>query len=192
LFVHRNSSAATHVTLRVRMLSRRRGTRLHDQRPLTHLRLRPAGDVDLHGFAGSLTMYAAAVAATVLLGRATRQTLPRRYEPADLVIGALATHKAARLLSKASVASPLRAPFTEFVEPAGSGEHHEEARGDQGVRHVVGELITCPFCLSVWIGSAYVAGLVFAPRPTRALGAVMTVVAGSDITQHVYQRLRGA
>ena len=151
----------------------------------------PDAEVDLHGFAGSLAMYAAAVAATVLVGRATNQTLPHRYDPADLAIGALATHKAARLLSKASVASPLRAPFTEFAGPAGAGEHHEEARGDQGVRHVVGELMTCPFCLGVWIGSAYVAGLVLAPRPTRALGAVMTVVAGSDFAQHLYQRLRG-
>jgi hypothetical protein len=151
----------------------------------------PGDDVDLDGFAGSLTTYAVALALAVLLGRATNQRLPSRYDSADLVIGALATHKAARLVSKSSVMSPVRAPFTEFGEPAGAAEHHEEARGDHGMRHVVGELITCPFCLSVWIGSAYVAGLVFAPRPTRTLAAVLTVVSGSDVAQHLYQRLRG-
>jgi hypothetical protein len=151
----------------------------------------PRGEVDLEGFSGSLATYAAAVAATVALGRVTGHTLPHRYHPTDLVIGALATHKAARLLSKASVTSPLRAPFTRFSGAAGSGEHHEEARGDRGIRHVVGELVTCPFCLGVWIGTAYVAGLVFAPRATRAVAAVMTVVAGSDAAQHAYARLRG-
>jgi hypothetical protein len=147
--------------------------------------------VDLAGFAGSMMTYAAALALTVLLGRATNQRLPQRYDPTDLAIGALATHKAARLVSKSSVMSPVRAPFTEFADPAGAAEHHEEPRGDHGGRHVIGELITCPFCLSVWIGSAYVAGLVFAPRPTRTLAAVLTVVAGSDVAQHLYQRLRG-
>jgi|tagenome__1003787_1003787.scaffolds.fasta_scaffold20911386_2 hypothetical protein len=151
----------------------------------------PADEVDLDGFAGSLTAYATALAVTVLVGGATKQRLPQRYDPADLVIGAVATHKAARLISKSSVMSPLRAPFTEFAGPAGAAEHHEEARADRGSRHVVGELITCPFCLSVWIGTAYVAGLVFAPRPTRALAAVLTVVAGSDHAQHLYRRLRG-
>jgi hypothetical protein len=151
----------------------------------------PGDDVDLDGFAGSLSTYAAALAVTVLIGRATDQRLPARYDPADLAIGALATHKAARLISKSSVMSPVRAPFTEFAGPAGAAEHDEEARGDRGLRHAVGELMTCPFCLSVWIGSAYVAGLVFAPRPTRALAAVLTVVAGSDVAQHLYQRLRG-
>ena len=59
------------------------------------------------------------------------------------------------------------------------------------MRHTVGELLTCPFCLGVWVATAYVAGLVVAPRPTRALAAVMTVVAGSDTLQHGYSRLRG-
>jgi hypothetical protein len=150
----------------------------------------PAEEVDLKGFTGGLAAYALAITSALLLGRAAGRTMPDRYDPTDLVIGALATHKAARLLSKASVASPLRAPFTEFVEPSGAGEHHERARGDRGVRHVVGELITCPFCLSVWLGSAYVGGLVAAPRATRTVAAVMTVVAGSDLTQHLYQLLR--
>jgi hypothetical protein len=43
----------------------------------------------------------------------------------------------------------------------------------------------------VWIGTAYVAGVAVAPRPTRALAAVLTVVALSDTMQHAYARLRG-
>jgi hypothetical protein len=41
------------------------------------------------------------------------------------------------------------------------------------------------------VGTAYVAGMVFAPRPTRAAAAVLTVVGASDALQHGYARLRG-
>jgi hypothetical protein len=85
----------------------------------------------------------------------------------------VATHKLSRLLSTASVS----APFTQFEEAAGSGEHHESARGQHGVRHTVGELLTCPFCLAVWVATAYVAGLVAAPRPTRTAAVVLCAVA---------------
>ena len=52
-------------------------------------------------------------------------------------------------------------------------------------------MLTCPFCLGVWVGTAYVAGLAVAPRPTRAAAALFTVVALSDAMQHGYARLRG-
>jgi hypothetical protein len=150
----------------------------------------PRDEVDLGGFVGSLAAYAASVAGLVGASRALGKTLPERYEVADLVIGGVATHKLTRLLSSASVTSPLRAPFTEFEEAAGSGEHHESPRGEHGVRHTVGELLTCPFCLAVWVASAYIGGLVTAPRATRAAAAVLSVVAASDALQHVYARLR--
>ncbi|MCF6378614.1 DUF1360 domain-containing protein [Nocardioides KLBMP 9356] len=148
-------------------------------------------DVNLGGYAGSLVTYAAGVGFLLIAARVTGRQLPRTYSTRDLVVGGVATHKLTRLLSRASVTSPLRAPFTTFDAPAGSGEHVESARGDHGLRHTVGELLTCPFCLGVWVGTAYVAGLVAAPGPTRALAAVMTVVAGSDTLQHAYSRLRG-
>jgi hypothetical protein len=65
----------------------------------------------------------------------------------------------------------------------------EEVRG-KGIRHAVGELITCPFCTSQWVATAYAAGLVFAPRATRLAGTTMTAVAGSDWLQLAYARLQ--
>jgi hypothetical protein len=124
-------------------------------------------------------------------GRATGRHLPDSYSVRDLAVGGIATHKLTRLLSRSSVASPLRAPFTEFEKPAGAGEHVESPRGRHGLRHTIGELLTCPFCLGVWVGTAYVAGLAVAPRGTRALAAVLTVVTLSDTMQHGYARLRG-
>jgi hypothetical protein len=147
------------------------------------------GDVPLPGYAGSLAAFALAVGAVTAAGRSNGKGLPERYELADIVLGALATHKFTRLLSKGSVTSPIRAPFTEFDEAAGSAEHNERARGGR-VRHTIGELLTCPFCLGQWVGTGYVASLGIAPRHARAWAAVFAVTAVSDTLQQMYARLR--
>ena len=150
----------------------------------------PDEAVNLSGSAGSLMTYAVGVATLALIGRATGAGLPDRYSLVDVALGGVATHKFSRLLSKSSVASPLRAPFTRFRGPAGSSEHVEEARGEHGVRHTVGELLTCPFCLGVWVSTGYVAALALAPRPARTWAAVFAVTAISDSLQHVYAKVR--
>ena len=149
----------------------------------------PAGEVDLHGYSGSLLTYGLAVAA--LAGAVGGRRTPERYAVRDLVLGGIATHKFSRLLARGSVTSPVRAPFTEFEDAAGAAEHQEAARGEHGVRHTVGELITCPFCLAVWVGTSYVGALALAPRAARTWAAVFTVTAVSDFLQHGYARLRG-
>jgi Protein of unknown function (DUF1360) len=149
----------------------------------------PDGQVNLAGFSGSLATYAVSLTALTVASRA-KGGLPARYSIPDLLLGGVATHKFSRLLSRGSVASPLRAPFTTFEEAAGASEHTESARGDHGVRHTVGELLTCPFCMGVWIGTAYVAGLGVAPRAARAWAAVFTVTGVADFLQHAYVRLR--
>lgn len=149
----------------------------------------PEGEVDLSGYGGSMAVYASLVASTLLIGAGRHRQLPERYDTRDLVIGGIATHKLSRLLSKGGVTSPLRAPFTEFTEAGGASEHLETPRG-HGARHAIGSLLTCPFCVGVWIATAYVGGLSVAPRQTRAFAAVFSVVAGSDFLQHAYARVR--
>jgi hypothetical protein len=147
------------------------------------------GEVPLPGYAGSLAAFALAVAGVAAAGRAKGHGLPGRYDLSDIALGAVATHKFTRLLSKGSVTSPIRAPFTEFDEPAGSAELNETARGGR-VRHTIGELLTCPFCLGQWVGTGYVAGLGMAPRTTRAWAAVFAVTGVADTLHQVYARLR--
>ena len=152
----------------------------------------PDGEVDLGGFAASLTTYAASVGVLAAVLRATGRTLPEHYPVVDVVLGGVAVHKFSRLLAKGSVTSPLRAPFTTFEGPGGPAEHQEAPRAAEGARRTIGELLSCPFCLGVWIGTAYVAGLAVAPRPTRTWAALFAVVGLSDFLQHVYDRLKSA
>jgi hypothetical protein len=143
----------------------------------------------IRGYLGAMTAFGASVLVTALAGRARGKELPDRFDLADLALGAVATHKFTRILTKDAVTTPLRAPFTEFDKPLGSGEVQDRPKDGQ-VRHAVGELLTCPFCLAPWTATAYVAALTLAPRAARAWAAVFAVVGGSDALQHAYARVR--
>jgi hypothetical protein len=115
-----------------------------------------------------------------------RDRLPETISAGDLALLGVASHKTSRSISKDKVTAPLRAPFTEHEGDAGPGELEESPSGT-GMRHTVGELLTCPFCLDQWVATGYVAGLVVAPRATRFVASVMATVAISDFLQIGYK-----
>ena len=144
-------------------------------------------DRPLGSYIGTLTVYGITNGAMVLLGRRRRGRL-RAIGLHDLALMTVTTHKVSRLIAKDPVTSPLRAPFTRCSGTAGPAEVAEEVRG-KGVRHAVGELVTCPLCVAQWVATTYGAGLVV-PQATRLAGATMTAVAGSDWLQLAYARLQ--
>lgn len=150
------------------------------------------GDADrpLASYAGALAAYAGVVLLLIVIVRRRRVPIPDRIAAADLALIAVATHKLSRTLAKDAVASPLRAPFTSYKGPAGAAELNEEVRVS-GSLHGIAELISCPFCLAQWIATAFVAGLVLAPRATRLLAGVFAARAGSDVLQFAYCWLQG-
>jgi hypothetical protein len=142
--------------------------------------------------AALLGIYLALVAVASVLARAAGRDLPEQVSVKDLVTMALATHKISRTITKESVTSPLRAPFTEHGGPGGPAEVMDEPRGEGGMRHAVGELLTCPFCLDVWVVSAFGVGLVVAPRLTRLVAGSFSALAGADFLQLAYARAQQA
>jgi hypothetical protein len=145
------------------------------------------GDHDrpLGGYLAALGVYGLGVGGLAGVAALRGRTLPERFSLGDTVLLSIATHKLSRLVAKDAVTSPLRAPFTRYEEPAGDAELNESVRG-RGVRHAVGELISCPFCLAVWIATALAGGMVLAPRLTRTVGVVMTAVTSADLLQLGY------
>jgi hypothetical protein len=139
----------------------------------------------LRGYVVVLGTYSGLAGVLTAAGRAIGVRIPERFNLGDTVLLTVATHKASRLLAKDSITSPLRAPFTRYEEPAGQSELNESVRG-RGAQHAIGELLTCPFCLAVWIASGLTAGMVFAPRQTRLLSTILTVVAGADVLHLAY------
>ncbi|PZR78905.1 MAG: hypothetical protein DLM52_02125 [Chthoniobacterales bacterium] len=120
-----------------------------------------------------------------------RSKSPAREEPTtgDLLLLGLATQKASRVLTRAKVTHPLRAPFTEVEGSAGAGELDERPRGT-GMRKTIGQLLTCPYCLGMWIASGFVYGFTFEPRMTRMVASIFAVSSIADFTQHGYVKAK--
>ena len=152
---------------------------------------RGGGGMSLRGYLILMAGYGTAVAGGVAAARALGRRPPSRVPLADVALMAVATFRISRLLTKDTITSPLRAPFTRFQSAAGEGEINEEPRGN-GVRHAVGELASCPFCASVWTATGLTAGYVFAPRFTRLVSMAATAVTGSDFMQLAWAKARAA
>ena len=152
---------------------------------------RYAGDADrpLGGYLGTMATYTTVIGGLAAGARMTGREIPSDVPVKDLALSALATHKLSRLLAKDPVTSPLRAPFTAFQGTSGPAELKEEVRGS-GARKTVGELITCPFCTSVWVATAFTAGLVYLPRTTRLAMATFAALAVADMLQFVHAWLQ--
>ncbi len=138
----------------------------------------------LAGYAAVMAVYGAAVATAGVLVRRRGRQLPN-VSFGDIVLVGVATHKLSRRLSKSSVTSPLRAPFTRYKGVAGPAELAEDAQG-RGVRKAVGELVTCPFCISQWVSTGFMFGLALAPRATRMGASVFASLALADFLQFGY------
>ncbi len=150
-------------------------------------------DTNETGHLAAMSAYAGAVALSALAARKRGAVVPTlsAWDTARL---ALATYKGARLLSKDKVTAPLRAPFTRRAGDGAANEVNDAPRGN-GAQHIVGELLTCPFCLGQWIATGLAVGLVLAPGPTRLVASTLAAVAGADFLHHAYcaaQQLPGA
>jgi hypothetical protein len=142
-------------------------------------------DFPLRGYAGAMSVYGGLVAAIAATARLSGRALPERISPWDAAVTTLATHKLSRLLAKDPVTSPLRAPFTTFEGTSGPAELAEDVRVG-GSKKTIGELVTCPFCIGMWVSTGFTAGYVFAPRATRLAATTLAVLAGSDFLQFAY------
>jgi hypothetical protein len=160
--------------LRDRLSGLRKAYAPHEHRPLD-------------GYLVAMGAFSTLAGSMAVAAKVTGRQVPERVAIQDVVMISLATHKLSRLIAKDAVTSPLRAPFTRYNEPIGAAEVNEEVR-DEGslVRHAIGELVTCPFCLAVWVATGLTGGLVLAPRLTRLATTAMTATAVSDFLQMAY------
>ncbi len=143
----------------------------------------------LGGYVAAMAAYAAAVGTLAGSTRLTKREVPDGLAVGDVLLSAVATHKLSRLITRDPVTSPLRAPFTVYEGQEGPAELKEGVRG-HGVQKTIGELITCPFCLDMWVATGLMAGFIYLPRTTRLAIDTLAVLAGADMLQFVYSRLQ--
>jgi hypothetical protein len=147
-----------------------------------------AEEVPLAAYATLVTIFSSLVTAGLVLG-ARRRALPSKIVWRDIALLGIATHRVARLLTRDTVAAPLRAPFTRRMGKAGAGEQKDRPRGT-GFRRALGKLLTCQYCADPWISLALTTAFVARPRETRILASGVTVATVSDFLHQAYAFVR--
>lgn len=144
----------------------------------------PPEQAPLAGYGAALLAYGVALALALSVARR------RRSQPhlADVALLGVATHKLSRLITKDFVTAPLRAPFTRRQEAEGAAEVHDEPRGGT-IRKTVGNLLTCPYCLGVWIATSLNTLFLLRPRETRFVLRILASDTISDFLHLSYSRL---
>ena len=110
-----------------------------------------------------------------------RRRLPVRFAFGDIMLLGVATYQLSRTISRDRVRAFLDEPFAKQGESAGRGEVQAEG---EGLRRAVGELLICPFCMTQWVGAAFLLSLCAAPRTTRfaaSLFALRTVAEVANV-----------
>jgi hypothetical protein len=113
-----------------------------------------------------------------------RNRLPERIGFGDMARLGLASYKLGRLIAKDEVTAFIRAPVTKGEE---SGE--EEPKGE-GVQRALGELLTCPYCIGLWVAAGLTCGLVVFPRETRFVTTLFGAQAVADFLNAGFVRAR--
>jgi hypothetical protein len=108
--------------------------------------------------------------------------LPERVSWNDVVRIGLASYKVGRLVAKDPVTKFVRAPVTQDEEAS-----EPEPRG---WRRVFGELVTCPYCVGLWIAAGFSYGLILFPRQTRFVTALFGAQAIADFLNAAYVKTR--
>ena len=147
-----------------------------------------AEDQELTSYATLAALFNLIFAGFLLVVRRTGRTLPERVDIRDIALLGVAAHKLSFVVSNDAVTSPIRAPFTERQDKQSPKSVDEKPRG-KGLRRSIGELITCQFCLGMWVSSFFTYGLILAPRVTRLIASVFAVVTVSDHLHQTYKAL---
>jgi hypothetical protein len=115
----------------------------------------------LSGYGVAGVTYGAGVGLSSLAARRAGRD-PGLLGPFELACLALGTHKISRIVATDDVTRPVRAPFTRLVT-TGVSDEEPAARPEGGALHAVGELLTCPFCLGLWVAATLMVGHTFLP-----------------------------
>ncbi len=145
-------------------------------------------DVPLFSYGVLVGTFNLLFALFLLAARITGRPIPERMDAKDIALLGMATHKISLVGSQDAITSPLRAPFTELNEKQSPKRVDEKPRG-RGIRRSVGELLTCQFCLGVWVASFFTYGFVLLPRVSRLVAAVFAAVTVSDYLHQIYKAL---
>lgn len=142
------------------------------------------------GYALIMTIFLSAFGLAAAMVRRNPATLNKTPPARDIALLGIATFRLSRLLTADRVTSILRRPFVE----EGVGEEQLEGvvqkpKEEGQVTAAVGQLITCPWCTSVWAAAFNVYLLTFFPRIGRLFLLILTSSGISQLLDPVFPLL---
>ncbi len=143
-------------------------------------------DQPLGAYAALAGLFSALFIAFLWTAKLAGRPLPERVKLGDLALLGVATHKLSWVVANSSVTSFMRAPVTKLQEDEGSSNQEEKPRGE-GLQKALGKLLTCHFCIGMWVAALLSYGLVLVPRVTRFFGGILTILAFSDFLHQIYK-----
>lgn len=130
-------------------------------------------------YATLVAVFGAALGGFLVLAR---DRLPERIGFGDVARLGLASYKIGRLVAKDEVTTWMRAPVT-LDEDAQEPER-------EGMARALGELLTCPYCIGLWVSAGLTGALAVRPRETRLVTAVFGAQAAADFLNAAFVRVR--
>ncbi len=146
------------------------------------------GDMPISSYATLAGAFNLIFALFLLVSRATGRRIPERIETRDILIFGVATHKLSWLLAREPITSPIRAPFTELEEVKSPTKAEEKPRGTE-LQRTIGELLTCHFCLGMWVSAFFAYAFVLLPAASRLIAAIFAMLTVSDHLHQTYKAL---
>ena len=110
---------------------------------------------------------------------------PSAVNSFDFLLLCLATFRITELITSDSITKFLRDPFVtrkKVRNPDGSEEVKVKPEG-RGIKRFIGELIICPWCIGVWIGTFLSYFYILTPGPARVFLIAISVAAGGILIQ---------
>ena len=110
---------------------------------------------------------------------------PESVSAFDFLLLCLATFRITELITADRITKFLRDPFVhreKVREPDGSEDVKVKPAG-RGLKKFIGELIICPWCIGVWIGTVLTYFYLLAPGPARVFLLAVSAAAGGILIQ---------
>ncbi len=105
----------------------------------------------------------------------------KQFQPSalELVQLAFASYRLGRMVAYDKVFESYRHPFAKTIpDPTGAGD--TTAPRGTGVRHTIGELLTCPICAGTWISAGLVYFLNLYPSAARTFLAITSAIGAAE------------
>ncbi len=114
-----------------------------------------------------------------MIGAARRLPGADRHVPArEIVPLGVATFALSKVVAKEKIGTWVREPFVEQ-----DADHRPGSPRGRGLRHAVGELLTCTRCVGAWAGLALVSLRVLSPPAGRIATTVLATSGVNDFLQ---------